>query len=146
MHSQGAKMSVPRCVALLSGTTTLADCLLALRYLANPRRLIQGSAIMEYEQAFARQIGVRYAYSFSAGRVGLYGLLRALGVGPGDEVLLQVPTHIVVANAIRYTGAQPVYIDCRLDNYNMDLEQAERRITRRTKVLVLQHTLGTAVG
>jgi dTDP-4-amino-4,6-dideoxygalactose transaminase len=68
--------------------------------------------------------------------------LRALGVGPGDEILLQVPTHIVVANAIRYTGATPVYVDCDRSTYNMNLEQAERRVTPRTKALVLQHTFG----
>jgi dTDP-4-amino-4,6-dideoxygalactose transaminase len=48
----------------------------------------------------------------------------------------------VVPNAIRYTGARPVYVDCRLDSYTMDLEQAEQRITPRTKVLLLQHTFG----
>ena len=134
-----------RRVALIGGTTAFADCLVALRYLADPRQLVQGTAIAEYEQAFAQQIGVRYAYSFCHGRVGLYGLLRALGIGPGDEVLLQVPTHIVVSNAIRYTGAQPVYADCQLDTYNMDLEYAEQRITPRTKALVLQHTFGIPV-
>src|SRR5690348_377064 len=77
-----------RRVALIGGTTTFADCLAALRYLAHPPQLIQGSAIAEYEQAFARQIGVRYAYSFCHGRVGLYGLLGAMGIGPGAEVLL----------------------------------------------------------
>lgn len=133
---------VPRLVAQLWGTTTLADCLVALRYLAAPRRRVRGPAIAEYERAFARQVGVRHAYSFSSGRVALYGLLRVLEIGHGDEVLLQVPTHIVVANAIRYTGARPVYVDCRLDTYTMDLEQAERRITPRTKALLLQHTFG----
>ncbi len=134
-----------RRVALIGGTTAFADCLVALRYLADPHQLVQGMAIAEYEQAFAQQIGVRYAYSFCHGRVGLYGLLRALGIGPGDEVLLQVPTHIVVSNAIRYTGARPVYADCQLDTYNMDLEYAEKRITPRTKALVLQHTFGIPV-
>mgnify|MGYP006974889796 CR=1 FL=1 len=56
-----------------------ADCLVAVRYLVNPRRLIQGPTITAYEQAFARRIGLRYAYSFCSGRVGLYGLLRELG-------------------------------------------------------------------
>ena len=134
--------AVPRHVAQLGGTTTLGDCLLALRYLANPGRMIRGPVIAEYERAFARRIGVAHASSFAAGRIGLYGLLRALGIGAGDEVLLQVPTHIVVPNAIRFAGARPVYVDCRLDDYNMDLEQAEQRITPRTKAIVLQHTFG----
>jgi perosamine synthetase len=132
----------PRRVACIGGTTTLVDCLVALRYLANPRQLIQGPAIAKYERAFAQQIGVRHAYSFCHGRVGFYGLLHGLGIGSGDEVLLQVPTNIVVSNAIRYTGAKPVYVDCRLDTYTMDIEQAERRITTKTKALVLQHTFG----
>jgi perosamine synthetase len=131
-----------RRVALLGGTTTLADCLVGAGYLLNSKRLTRGSAIRPYEREFARTIGVPYAFSFSAARVGLYGVLRALEIGPGDEVILQVPTHIVVSNAIRYTGARAVYADCRLDDYNIDLDDAERRITARTKALVLQHTFG----
>jgi perosamine synthetase len=131
-----------RRVALIGGTTTFDDCMVALHYLTHPRELVDGDAIVEFERAFAEHISVRYAYSFCHGRVGLYGLLHGLGIGSGDEILLQVPTHIVVSNAIRYTGARPVYVDCRLDDYNMDLEQAEQRITPRTKALVLQHTFG----
>lgn len=136
------RISPPRLVAILGGTTTLADCLVALRYLADLRHLVRGTTIAEYEHAFAQRIGVTYACSFSSGRVGLYGLLRVLGIGSGDEVLLQVPTHIVVPNAIRFVGARPVYVDCELDTYNMDLEQAERQITSATKALILQHTFG----
>jgi perosamine synthetase len=131
-----------RRIALLGGTTNWGDCLVAIRYLIDPRRVVQGPAIAGYEQAFARRTGVRYAYSFSAGRVGLYGLLLALGIGEGDEVLLQVPTNVVVANAIRYTGATPVYVDCTRDAWNMDLSDLERRITPRAKAIVLQHTFG----
>ncbi len=131
-----------RCLATLGGTTTLADCLVALRYLADPRALIRGTAITDYEEAFAQAVGVRYAYSFSAGRVGLYCLLRAIRIGAGDEVLLQVPTHMVVANAVRYTGAKPVYVDCRLDTYGINLDEAERLVTPRTKALIIQHTFG----
>ncbi len=131
-----------RSIALLGGTTNLGDCLVAIRYLFDRSSLVRGTAIGEYEKAFALIAGVRYAFSFSSGRVGLYGLLRILGVGRGDEVLLQVPTHIVVANAIRYAGARPVFVDCSLDNYNMDLEDAEKKITQRSKVLLIQHTFG----
>ncbi len=131
-----------RRLALLGGTTTWGDCLVAARCLLAPRGLVRGPAIREYEEAFASQVGVRHAVSFAAGRVGLYGILRALGVGEGDEVLLQVPTHIVVANAIRYTGAEPVYVDCETENFNIDLRQAAERITPRTKILILQHTFG----
>lgn len=136
------RMGAPRLLALLGGTTTWTDCLVAIRYLADRRQLLEGPAIAAYEQAFARRIGVRHACSFWAGRVGLYGVLCGLGIGPGHEVLLQVPTHVVVANAIRYAGARPVYVDHRLDTYTMDLEQAERRITPRTRAIVLQHTFG----
>ena len=131
-----------RRLALLGGSTSWGDCLVALGYLIRSRRLVDGPAISAYEQAFARRIGVRYAYSFAAGRVGLYGLLLAMRIAEGDEVLLQVPTNVVVANAIRYTGATPVYVDCQRDSWNMDLEDLERRITPRTKAIVLQHTFG----
>jgi perosamine synthetase len=138
-------LRLPRRIAMLGGTTTIGDCVTALRHLIDPRQRVHGSAIEQYESAFARKVGVRYAFSFASGRIGLYGLLRSLGVKDGDEVLLQVPTHVVVPNAIRYAGAKPVYVDCRLDNYNMDLEQAEQKITSRTKVLLLQHTFGVPV-
>jgi len=138
-------LHLPRCLALLGGTTRWSDCVEALRYLLTPAQLVQGAKIEEYEQAFAGTVGAKYAISFASGRIGLYGLLRALGVGEGAEVLLSVPTHIVVANAIRYTGARPVYVDCRLEDYNIDLGEAERRITPRSRVLLLQHTFGIPV-
>ncbi|HEU5347749.1 MAG TPA: aminotransferase class I/II-fold pyridoxal phosphate-dependent enzyme [Ktedonobacterales bacterium] len=134
-----------RHIALLGGTTTWGDVLAAVRSLLTPQRLLQGPDIAQYERAFAQHSGVRWAFSFANGRVGLYGILQALGVGPGDEVLLQAPTHIVVANAIRYLGAHPVYVDCDPDTFNIDLAAAERLITPRTRVLLLQHTFGVPV-
>src|SRR6266508_3998914 len=113
-----------RRLALLGGTTTLADCAVALRLLAHPAALVEGPALRQSEEAFARQVKVRHAISFAAGRIRLYGVLRALGVGPGDELLLPAPTHIVVTNAVRYAGAGPVYVDCDLHTFTMDMKQA----------------------
>jgi dTDP-4-amino-4,6-dideoxygalactose transaminase len=126
---------------VLGGTGTLGDCLAALRVLCSDR-LVEGDAIEEFERAFAARVGRRHGFSFASARVGLYGLLRALGIGEGDEVLLPVPTHIVVANAVRYTGARPVYVDCRSLGCEMDLDDAAAKATARTKALILQHTFG----
>jgi perosamine synthetase len=139
------EMPLRRHLALLGGTVSLADCLSVLPYLVNPSRLVHGPAIAEYEKAFARTVGVAHGSSFCAARVGFYGLLQSLGVGAGDEVLLQVPTHVVVANAVRYTGAKPVFVDCLPGNYNIDLVDAGRKVTSRTKVLLIQHSFGIPV-
>ncbi len=131
-----------RKLSLLGGTTTAGDCRAALGYLIRSRRLVRGPSIARYEQVFAQTVGVRHACSFASGRVALYAIMRALGIGADDEVLLQVPTHIVVPNAIRHAGAQPVYVDCVPDNWNLDLEHAARQVTPRTRALLVQHTFG----
>lgn len=137
---------LPRRHALLGGTTTIRDVRTALRHLGAPRNLADGPAIEAFERSFAAHVGARHALSFAAGRVGLYGILRCLEIGAGDEVLVPVPTHIVVANAVRYTGARPVYVDCDLSTYNVDLEQARRCLTPRTRAMLVQHTFGIPVA
>jgi dTDP-4-amino-4,6-dideoxygalactose transaminase len=67
-----------RKLSLLGRTTTLTDALIALRFLLFPYHLVDGEGITEFEQAFARVVGTRYTSSLSAGRIGLYGLLKAL--------------------------------------------------------------------
>ena len=118
--NKGYLLPLPRLLAQLWGTTSTADIITAFSAMLQPDDLVDGPAILQYEQAFAKLVGARSAYSFNSGRVAFYGLLRAMNIGPGDEVLLQVPTHIVVANAIRYVGARPVYVGCELTRYNMD--------------------------
>jgi len=113
--------------------------------LCHPKSLVDGPVEEEYERAFARFVGVSDGISFASGRVGLYAILHSMGVGDGDEVLIQVPTHVVVANAIRHVGAHPVYVDCCADSYNLDFEHAERLVTARSRALVLQHTYGIPV-
>jgi dTDP-4-amino-4,6-dideoxygalactose transaminase len=136
------KRPTRRRLALVGGTTSFGDCLAVATFLLRPQRLVRGASIRRYELAFADYLGVRHGYSFSSGRVALFGILKALGIGEGDHVILQVPTHVVVANAVRYTGARPIFVDSSVSTCNVDLSALERGITGRTKAIVLQHTFG----
>ena len=96
-----------------------------------------------YEKRFASLFGTDYhGISFWKGRVGLYAILKALGISRGDEVILPGYTCVVVANSIRYTGATPVFADISPREFNLDPTSVEQRITNRTRALIFQHTYG----
>ena len=81
-------------------------------------------------------------FPFIKGRVALYAILRAAGIGPGDEVVVPGFTCVVVAAAVQYTGARPVYYDIILDTFNGDPGLAEDCITEKTRAVIVQHTFG----
>ncbi|MCS6943766.1 MAG: DegT/DnrJ/EryC1/StrS family aminotransferase [Geminocystis sp.] len=81
-------------------------------------------------------------FHFFKGRVALYAILKAMGIGEGDEVILPGFTCIVVPNAIVYLGAKPVYVDINPDTYNIDVSKIEGKITEKTKAIIAQHTFG----
>jgi dTDP-4-amino-4,6-dideoxygalactose transaminase len=126
---------------VFSGSSSLADGLLALRRLVS-RGLVDGPDVGRYEGEFARAAGTEHAVSFGAGRMALFALLEALGIGPGDEVIVPAFTCVVVPNAIIYRGAVPVYADIDPQTYNIDAADVERRITSRTRAVIAQHTFG----
>jgi len=100
------------------------------------------SIVSRYETAFAKWFGVTRAFSFWKGRVALYATLKALGVAPGDEIILPGYTCVVDANPIKYLGARPVYVDIKPDTFNVDVNLLEENITPRTKAIIAQHTYG----
>jgi dTDP-4-amino-4,6-dideoxygalactose transaminase len=79
---------------------------------------------------------------FAKGRVALYAILRSLDVGSEDEVIIPAFTCVAVANAIRYTGARPVYADIDGSTYTIDPSSVERAIGPRTRVILAQNTFG----
>jgi dTDP-4-amino-4,6-dideoxygalactose transaminase len=102
-----------------------------------------GGGPQDYETAFAGAIAPdARAFSFWKGRVALYAILRALGIGPGDEVILPGFTCVVVPNAIRFAGAVPVYVDIASCEYNLDPARVQAAITPRTRAILVQHTFG----
>lgn len=80
--------------------------------------------------------------SCNSGTSALHLALRALGVGPGDEVLVPSMTYVATANAVRYCGATPVSVDSQPDTFNIDPEDIERRITPRTRGIIAVHLYG----
>jgi len=83
-----------------------------------------------------------FRFHFFRGRVALYALLRGLGIGPGDEVALQAFTCLAVPEGIMATGARPLWIDIEPDGYTMDPQDLARKLTPRTRAVVVQHTYG----
>ncbi len=81
-------------------------------------------------------------FYFWKGRVALYTILKAMDIQPGDEVILPGFTCVVVANAIIYTGAKPVYADVDPQTYNVTAETIAEQVTDRTRAIIVQNTFG----
>ncbi|MFC9653409.1 MULTISPECIES: DegT/DnrJ/EryC1/StrS family aminotransferase [unclassified Streptomyces] len=101
----------------------------------------QGPYVRKFESAFADYNGIAHGVACSSGTTALTLALRALGVGPGDEVIVPEFTMIATAWAVTYTGATPVFVDCG-DDLNIDVTLIEEKITPRTKVIMPVHIYG----
>jgi perosamine synthetase len=101
-----------------------------------------GHFITDFEQAFAAAVGTKHAVATNNGTTALHLALTALGIGPGDEVVVPALTYIATANAVRYCGATPVLADVEPDTMNLDPADFERRITGRTWAVIPVHLYG----
>lgn len=101
-----------------------------------------GSYVTRFEEAFARFCGVRHAVSVSNGTVAIHLALHALGIGPGDEVIVPSLTFVATANAVHYTGATPVFADVDPVTWCLDPADVRRRITPRTRAILPVHLYG----
>lgn len=101
-----------------------------------------GKFVNRFENKFSRFCSVKYGIATSSGTTSLHLALTVLGIGRGDEVLVPSLTFIATANAVKYTGARPVFVDSDKISWNMDPEDALRKITRRTKAIIPVHLYG----
>lgn len=101
-----------------------------------------GKYVSRFEAEFARFCGVRHAVTTNNGTTAIHLALVALGIGPGDEVIIPTLTFIATANAVRYCGATPVLVDCDEDTLNIDVRAIEARITTRTRAIIAVHLYG----
>lgn len=102
----------------------------------------KGEFIERFEGAFAARTEVQYATTVSNGTVALHLALVALGIGPGDEVIVPTLTYVASANAIRYTGATPVFADSDEETWQLDVESVRKKMTDRTKAVMAVHLYG----
>lgn len=101
-----------------------------------------GTYVKRFETAFASFCGTERAVSTTNGTSALHLVLAALGVGPGDEVLVPALTFVATANAVRYTGARPVFVDCDPTRWTLCPVDVARRIGPRTRAIVVVHLFG----
>lgn len=94
------------------------------------------------EKAFKKRFKVKYSYAFSSGRAAFYYILKSLNFSPGDEVLIQAFTCVAVPNAVLWAGLKPVYVDIDKNTFNLSSADLEKKITSRSKAVVIQHTFG----
>lgn len=104
--------------------------------------LTTGEVVKNFEQKFARYLGVEYAVGVTSCTDALLLALRCFDVGPGDEVITTPLSFIATANAIEYCGAQPVFVDVERTTGNIDASRIESAITSKTKAILVVHLYG----
>ena len=101
-----------------------------------------GSYVRDFESHYADHCGVKHALATSNGTTALHLALIALGISPGDEVIVPDLTFVATANAVVYCGATPVFVDVDPDYWAMDPEQVNKKITSKTKAIIAVHLYG----
>jgi len=104
----------------------------------------KGEYIGLFEKSFCDYTSVKYASAVSNGTVALHLALLALDIGPGDEVIVPVLTYIASVNAIKYVGAKPVFVDSKVDTWNIDENRIKAAITSKTKAIMAVHLYGNS--
>ncbi len=114
----------------------------AVRRVFDDTDFILGGEVAAFEREFAEYLGARHVIGVANGTDALLLSLKALGVGPGDEVITAANTFIATAEAIVHAGARPVFVDTDPHMYTIDVKQIEARITPLTKAIIPVHLYG----
>lgn len=106
---------------------------------------LSGKYLGEFESSFAKFCDTKYAALINSGTTAIHVAVAALGIGPGDEVLVQSFTNMATFFAVLYQGAKPIPIDSEPDTLNIDPSLLEKKITKRTKAIIVVHLYGHPV-
>lgn len=103
---------------------------------------VMGVNVKEFEKEFGEYLGTKHSISVANGTDALIIALKALGIGEGDEVITTPYTFFATAESISFVGATPIFVDVKLDTYNIDPAKIEEKITARTKAIMPVHIFG----
>jgi len=106
--------------------------------------LVQGKCVENLEELFCKYAGSKFASALSNGTATLHLALKALQIGPGDEVIVPAFSYIATANVVEIVGATPVFVDVDADTFNIDVNKIEEVITPKTKAIIPVHEFGLA--
>lgn len=101
-----------------------------------------GSYVNKFEEKFSSYCETKYGVAVCNGTVAIHLALKALGIGPGDEVIIPAFTMIATAFAVCYVGAIPVFVDADEKTWNIDTSKIEEKITSKTKAIIVVHIFG----
>ena len=118
------------------------DIVPKIRAVLESGQYILGPNVSAFEQEVANYLNVDYAVSCASGTDALHLALRAAGIGPGDEVITTAFTFIATAEAIRYVGATPVFVDIDPQTFNIDPNKIQQAVTEKTKAILPVHLFG----
>jgi dTDP-4-amino-4,6-dideoxygalactose transaminase len=114
----------------------------AILNVVDSSKFVLGPEVEQFERNFAKFCDTKYCIGVDSGISALELGMRALGIGPGDEVITPVNSFIASSSAINFTGAKPVWVDCDPQTYNIDPNLIEKKITKKTKAIMPVHLYG----
>ena len=113
-----------------------------LREVCSKGDFILGCAVGDFENVFARYLGAHHAIGVASGTDALHLILRAYGIGAGDEVIIPANTFIATAFAVTHSGAHPILVDCEEQTALVNIQKLEAAVTKKTKAIIPVHLYG----
>jgi len=149
MHEFKGKMQIAKerqnCTIEMSSADISENDINAVVEVLRSGRLALGPKTIEFENKVAAYVGVKHAIAVSSGTAALHLIVKSLGIGKGDEVLVPSFTFAASVNAIMYEGATPIFVDLEPNTYNIDPVDLERHLSPRTRAIMAVDIFGHPV-